>query len=132
MEHRKETGGNLWAKKNTGRLKLGKKDYQMRLLRGAKPILQVLDDILPDRSSYSEAPIGLMQIPIDQIAGTKTFARSSSFAGNFMPILREDTEFAVKWGICWIPMWKRESVNLLRLMNICINFMWWRAIKESV
>lgn len=79
-------------------LKLGKKDYQMRLLRGAKPILQVLDDILPDRSSYSEAPIGLVQIPIDQIAGTKTFARSSSFAGNFMPILREDTEFAVKWG----------------------------------
>ena len=79
-------------------LKLGKKDYQMRLLRGAKPILQVLDDILPDRSSYSETPIGLVQIPIEQIAGTKTFARSSSFAGNFMPILREDTEFAVKWG----------------------------------
>lgn len=78
-------------------LKLGKKDYQMRLLRGEKPILQVLDDILPDRSSYSETSIGLVQIPIEQIAGTKTFARSSSFAGNFMPILREDTEFAVKW-----------------------------------
>ncbi len=78
-------------------LKLGKKDYQMRLLRGEKPILQVLDDILPDRSLYSEVPIGLVQIPIDQIAGTKTVARSSSFAGNFMPILRENTEFAEKW-----------------------------------
>ncbi len=78
-------------------LKLGKKDYQTRLLHGEKPILQVLDDILPDRSSYSEASIGLVQIPIEQIAGTKTFARSSSFAGNFMPILREDTEFAAKW-----------------------------------
>ena len=78
-------------------LKLGKKDYQTRLLRGEKPILQVLDDILPNRSSYSESPIGLVQIPIDQIAGTKTVARSSSFAGNFMPILREDTEFAAKW-----------------------------------
>ena len=78
-------------------LKLGKKHYQTRLLRGEKPILQVLDDILPNRSSYSESSIGLVQIPIDQIAGTKTVARSSSFAGNFMPILREDTEFAAKW-----------------------------------
>lgn len=77
--------------------KLGKKDYQTRLLRGEKPILHVLDDILPDRSSYYETPLGLQQIPIEQIAGTKTVSRSSSFAGNFMPLLREDTEFAAKW-----------------------------------
>lgn len=78
--------------------KLGKKDYQTRMLQGEKPILEVLDDILPDRTSYSETPIGLVQIPIEQIVGTKTVARSSSFAGNFMPILREDTEFAYKWS----------------------------------
>jgi basic membrane lipoprotein Med (substrate-binding protein (PBP1-ABC) superfamily) len=78
--------------------KLGKKDYQTRMLQGEKPILEVLDDILPDRTSYSETPIGLVQIPIEQIVGTKTVARSSSFAGNFMPILREDTEFANKWS----------------------------------
>lgn len=78
-------------------LKLGKKDYQMRMLRGERPILQVLDDILPARGSYSEVPIGQVQIPIEQIEGTKTAARSSSFAGNFMPILQENTEFATKW-----------------------------------
>lgn len=78
--------------------KAGERDYQMRMLQGEKPILQVLDDILPDRGSYSEVPLGLVQIPLDQIAGTKTVARSSSFAGNFMPILREDTEFAAKWA----------------------------------
>ncbi len=78
--------------------KLGKKDYQTRMLRGVKPTLLVLDDILPEKGSYSESQLGLTQIPIDQIAGTKTFARSSSFAGNFMPILRESTEFAVKWA----------------------------------
>lgn len=77
--------------------RLGKKDYQTRMLHGERPILQVLDDILPERGSYSEVPIGLVQIPIEQIVGTKTFGRSSSFAGNFMPILREDTEFAAKW-----------------------------------
>lgn len=78
--------------------KLGKKDYQTRMLHGQRPILQVLDDILPERGSYSEVPLGLVQIPIEQIVGTKTFGRSNSFAGNFMPILREDTEFASKWS----------------------------------
>lgn len=78
--------------------KLGKKDYQARMLRGEKPILQVLDDILPEREAYSELPLGLVQIPIEQIVGTKTVARSSSFAGNFMPILRESSEFATKWA----------------------------------
>ena len=77
--------------------KSGKKDYQSRMLRGVKPTLQVLDDILPEKGSYSEAALGLVQIPTDQIVGTKTAARSSSFAGNFMPILRENSEFAVKW-----------------------------------
>ena len=78
--------------------KLGKKDYQARMLRGGKPILQVLDDILPERDAYSEMPLGLVQIPIEQVVGTKTVARSSSFAGNFMPILRESSEFAAKWA----------------------------------
>ncbi len=78
--------------------KAGKKDYQARLLRGEQPTLKVLDDILPPRGSYSEVPLGLVQIPIDQIVGTKTGGRSSAFAGNFMPILREDTEFAYKWA----------------------------------
>ena len=78
--------------------KAGKKDYQARLLRGEQPTLKILDDILPPRGSYSEVPLGLVQIPIEQIVGTKTGGRSSAFAGNFMPILRENTEFAYKWA----------------------------------
>lgn len=78
--------------------KAGKKDYQARLLRGEQPTLKVLDDILPPRGSYSEVPLGLVQIPIDQIVGTKSGGRSSAFAGNFMPILRDNTEFAYKWA----------------------------------
>lgn len=38
-----------------------------------------------------------MQIPIEQIVGTKSVGRSNSFAGNFMPILPESSEFAYKW-----------------------------------
>lgn len=78
--------------------KLGKKDYQTRMLRGEKPTLLVLDDILPERGNYYEAPLGLVQIPTEQIIGTKTIGRSNSFAGNFMPILQENSEFAHKWS----------------------------------
>lgn len=78
--------------------KAGKKDYQSRMMRGEKPTLQVLDDIMPEPGTYHEVPLGLVQIPVDRIVGTKTVGRSSSFAGNFMPILRDDTEFASKWS----------------------------------
>ena len=51
--------------------KAGKRDYQARMMKGQLPTLQVLDEILPPKGSYSEVPLGLVQIPIDQIVGTK-------------------------------------------------------------
>ncbi len=78
--------------------KLGKKNYQYRMLHGLRPTLEVLDDIIPTKGTYSEVPLGLVQIPIDQIVGTKTGGRSNAFAANFMPILRETSEFAMKWA----------------------------------
>ena len=77
--------------------KLGKKDYQYRAMHGMLPTLEVLDDILPPRGSYSEVPLGLVQIPLEQVVGTKTNGRSNAFSGNFMPILKIDSEFAQKW-----------------------------------
>lgn len=77
--------------------KLGKKDFQTRMLHGQKPTLEVLDDILPAHDVLSMVPLGLVQIPLDQIVGTKTEGRSNVFAGNFMPILEENSEFAMKW-----------------------------------
>ncbi len=78
--------------------KLGKKNYQYRMLHGELPTLEVLDDIIPTKGTFSEVPLGLVQIPIDQIVGTKTGGRSNAFAANFMPILRETSEFARKWA----------------------------------
>lgn len=78
--------------------KLGKKEYQQQLANGEKPTLQVLDDILPSKGSYSEVPLGLIQIPLEQIVGTKTNSRSNAFASNFMPILEPTSEFAEKWS----------------------------------
>lgn len=100
--------------------KLGKKDYQSRMLRGVKPTLVVLDDIMPEKGSYSESNLGTVQIPVEQIAGTKTVGRSSSFAGNFMPILRETTEFAAKWAelsTSHVEEGIREPIKAYEYMN---------------
>lgn len=76
----------------------GKRNYQIRLMRGQRPTLQVLDDILPSNKALAIESLGLVQIPIDQIVGTRYEGRSNAFASNFMPILEEKTEFAIKWG----------------------------------
>lgn len=100
--------------------KMGKKDYQARMMRGQQPTLQVLDDILPAKGTFSEVPLGLVQIPMDQIVGTKHGGRSNAFAANFMPILRENTEFASKWTALSISHENegiREPVKAYEFMN---------------
>ncbi len=77
--------------------KLGKKEYQHRMLHGEDPGLPILDDILPSKGLYSEVSLGIVEIPTEQIVGTKTNGRSNAFASNFMPVLDMDSEFAQKW-----------------------------------
>ena len=99
---------------------LGKKNYQYRMLHGELPTLEVLDDIIPTKGTFSEVPLGLVQIPIDQIVGTKTGGRSNAFAANFMPILRETSEFARKWAQLSTSHEKegiREPIKAFEYMN---------------
>lgn len=78
--------------------KLGKREYQIRMMQGKNPTLEVLDNILPPKGEYSEISLGLVQIPTEQIVGTKTVGRSTAFAANFMPVLEIGTEFSAKWA----------------------------------
>lgn len=82
----------------TEALKLGKKEYKSCVSQGRFPYLPVLDDILSREEVRTEQNMGLIQIPLDFVVGTSTMGRTFSFAANFMPILRENTEFAVKWA----------------------------------
>lgn len=82
----------------TEALKLGKKEYKSCVSQGRFPYLPVLDDILSREDVRTEQNMGLIQIPLDFVVGTSTMGRTYSFAANFMPILRENTEFAVKWA----------------------------------
>ena len=65
---------------------------------GQSPYLAVLDDILTDVDIVAQEPLGLVDIPAESIVGTKTAGRHTAFASNFMPLLDDDTEFAVKWS----------------------------------
>ena len=79
-------------------LKAGEKEYKARVAAGEYPYLAALDDILPDCDSMPQRTLGLIEIPTDLIAGTKTRARQNSFAPDFMPLLEPDSEFAAKWS----------------------------------
>ncbi len=78
--------------------KLGKKEYRARVSRGEFPYLPVLDEIITQADVKTEQNMGLVQIPLEFVVGTSTFGRTYSFAANFMPILEEESEFALKWS----------------------------------
>ncbi len=78
--------------------KAGEKEYKARLAAGESPYLPALDEMLPENSTMAQQVLGLMEIPVELIAGTKTQGRQNSFAPDFMPLLGPDTEFATKWS----------------------------------
>ena len=71
-------------------LQLGKKE-------GGSPA--VLDTILEKEGIKASMgfSLGIQTINLDQIIGTKTSGRSSSFSRSFFPLLKADTDFGSKW-----------------------------------
>ena len=79
-------------------LKLGQKAYKDCVVNGRYPYPTVLDEILMDDSMVAgRVDMGIVEIPTEQIVGTKTAGRRTAFAANFMPLLGADSEFACKW-----------------------------------
>ncbi len=71
-------------------LSIGKKE-------GKTPL--VLDNILKEKSivSFNEMPLGLVQVPMELVVGTKTEGRANAFSKNFYPVMECHTEFSDKW-----------------------------------
>ena len=65
--------------------------------QGLYPYLQILDEILPEYNIATQVELGIIEIPADKIVGTKTRGRSDAFAANFMPLIPDKSEFAMKW-----------------------------------
>jgi len=78
-------------------LKLGQKEHKARAAKGKYPYLRVLDEVLDESLVAGRVEVGLVDIPTEQIVGTKTAGRRTAFATNFMPLLPRDSEFGLKW-----------------------------------
>ena len=77
--------------------KMGRKAQKEWSKQGKEPYLPALDDFLDESAIEQQVDLGILDIPLEKIVGTKTSGRTVSFAPNFMPLLGEDTEFAQKW-----------------------------------
>lgn len=100
--------------------KMGQRSFRACVSKGQYPYLQVLDDILENTELDSTQPLGVVNIPLDAIVGTKTEGRKTAFARNFMPLLGDRTEFAVKWSaLCESQMEEgiRAPIEAVEFLN---------------
>ncbi|MFZ5354042.1 MAG: BMP family ABC transporter substrate-binding protein [Bacillota bacterium] len=73
------------------------KEYNKCISKGELGYLPSLEGLVHNVEIVSEINLGIMDIPISKIIGTYTHLRSISFANNFLPLLKPDTEFMAKW-----------------------------------
>ncbi len=100
--------------------RMGQRNFRTRVSKGQYPYLQVLDDILENTELEGTQPLGLVNIPLDAIVGTKTEGRKTAFSSNFMPLLGDRTEFAVKWSaLCESQMEEgiRDPIEAVEFLN---------------
>lgn len=86
-------------------LRAGQREYKDLLSAKQEPYPAVLDDILTDITTETTQNVGLVEIPTDQIVGTKSAGRISAFTAGFLPLLDAESEFAGKWvALCMANM----------------------------
>ena len=78
-------------------LKEGLREYKECTHQGIPGNPLVLDEILEEDAGENCVSVGLMDIPVQRIVGTKTAGRVSAFTPSFRPLLEAETEFAAKW-----------------------------------
>lgn len=78
-------------------LKEGQKEYKEHVQKELTPNPAVLDELLGQDAVESSVNVGLVDIPMHHIVGTKTAGRVLAFTPTFRPLLEADTEFAAKW-----------------------------------
>jgi len=90
--------------------KKAEKEVRDAVREGRSPYLPVLDDIEEVKSSNTTRSIGLLDLPVNRIKGNKEHGRNSAFAANFMPLLDDTTEFALKWSDLY-DSYKKEGIR---------------------
>ena len=77
--------------------RLAQKEIKELNLQGKETTPAVLDAILGENYAITAQDIGIVNIPVERIVGTKSAGRIGAISPGFMPALDEETEFAQKW-----------------------------------
>ncbi len=78
-------------------LHMGQKYCRSAAIRGEYPYLPALDELLSSVRAAGLSELGAVEVPARLVVGTRNRGRVSAMAGNFMPLLSPDSEFAAKW-----------------------------------
>ena len=103
--------------------KKARKYYSACVAKGVSPYPQVLNDIIDETAATNPVKVGLVDIPADRIVGTWTDGRKAAFAGNFMPLLDENTEFGSKWvNLCEAHLGEKGITDPITCIEYLGNF----------
>ena len=100
--------------------KLAVKEYKKATARGESPYPVGLETIVSSGQMAAGRNLGLEQIPLALVVGTKHEGRNNAFARNFMPLLSNSSEFADKWKtLCAAHLTEgiRDPVKLYEYRN---------------
>ena len=100
--------------------KLAVKEYRKATSRRESPYPVGLDTVVSPEQLLAGRNLGLEQIPLALVVGTKHEGRNNAFARNFMPLLDHSSEFAAKWKVlcdAHLSEGIREPVKLYEYRN---------------
>ncbi len=63
--------------------------YRHRVMKGKYPYPRVLDEIINERMVRGCLDLGSMEIPMEDVVGTKTAGRRNAFAAGFLPNIEQ-------------------------------------------
>ena len=78
-------------------MKMGLKEQKEAEAAGLPVTPAVLDEVFPEAAQASIRDLGVREIPIERIIGTKTAGRIHAFSPSFLPVQSAESEFAMKW-----------------------------------
>ena len=78
-------------------LKRGQKEFRACAARGEQPYLPILSEFVGEEQLGRTVSLGIVQVPLEFVVGTKSQGRAQSFSRSFMPLMGPNTEFAGKW-----------------------------------
>ena len=65
-------------------LKLGQKEVRAKIAKNEDPYLPALDELIPPEKALTGIRLGVLQIPVWFIVGTKTAGRLNAFSASFL------------------------------------------------